>query len=284
MDYCRTFKPGVVLVAILLAAAMCPPGACSEEKGSRELFRPVPQHKAMSLPAESEQRLSAIRKDVTTKNLWVVEINLDLLQSKSLTLNVNTDTPLDASTARVEKRSTKDFTWFGKIGGPKAQGQAVLTVKDGQVFGTIQSDKGQYEVVPLGSGQYAIVEVDQSKFPPDEGHDVMEMEEEPQSIQKPEGEPRSDSVDRSERTAEGKYIVRVIVAYTAAARTKAGGTANMEGEIQKAVDLTNQSYGNSRINVLMVLAHSFETAYDESRTSWPEDLKRFRVKADGHMD
>jgi hypothetical protein len=278
-------KVCAVLAAILLTAALSYRSASSEERASRELFKPVPQHKAVSLPAETEKKLAALRNDVTTKNLWVVEINLNLLESKSLTLNVNTDTPLDASTARIEKRSTNDFTWFGRIAGSKVPGEAVLTVKDGQVFGMIQAEKGQYEVVPLGAGQHAIVEVDQSKLPPDEGHDLMQMEREPENTQKPEGEPKSEeSVGKSETTADGKYIIRVIVAYTPAALKRAGGKTYIEGEIQKAIDLTNQSYANSRINAVLALAHTFETTYDESRTPWKEDLRRFSQRGDGPMD
>jgi hypothetical protein len=55
--------------------------------------------------------------------------------------------------------------------------------------------------------------------------------------------------------------IDVLVVYTAAARTTAGGKSAIEGQITAAIAAANASYGNSRINARLNLLMQTETDY-----------------------
>ncbi|MEW6348447.1 MAG: M12 family metallo-peptidase [Thermodesulfobacteriota bacterium] len=279
----------VTTTVCMLALTWCAIGVYpsfvrAEDEESRNLFRPVPVQKAALLPKEQEKQLTALRDLPSTVGVWVAEINLGMFRQKSLNLNVTTEKSLPVVTDRVEKRSDNDFTWFGKMDGLGVRGEAILVSKDGQVTGTIQSGADLYEIVPLGSGNHAVVKVDPAKLPQDEGphpNKVLKLQEKLKKEHQDKGS--ENLIDKSQRTADGKYLIKPIVAYTPAARTEAGGKGQIESKIQLAVDATNKSYENSGISIRMQLAHAYETNYQESGNS-ELDLKRFRDKGDNYMD
>lgn len=282
----QVFLKGMYIAATLMLVGSGPSRA--EELKPKYLFKPVPQHKATSMPVETERKVAALRQNATTKSLWLAEIDLGLLEEKSLTFNVSTDTPMQAVTDRVQRRSENDFTWFGKITGASVPGEAILVVKDGQVTGTVQAGGEQYDIVPVSPGQHAILKVDLSKIPPDEGSNPMELQRLQEELKKEHKDvesasPRSENLP-SEKSADGKYVMRVLLAYTPAAWSKAGGKEALERKIQLAVDSANQSYADSKVHVVLVPAIVLEVNYRETGNSWDEDLKRFRERGDNVMD
>ncbi len=137
----------------------------SQPRNPRDLFKPVPVAKSAMLPAAEQQKLHDLRTLETTRDVQIAKIRLGLFRSKSMNLNVSGDKLFEASTERIEKRTARDFTWFGKIPDPSGTGEAIMVVKHGRVTGTIQAGGELYEVVPLGRGRHAVVHVDQTKFP-----------------------------------------------------------------------------------------------------------------------
>ncbi len=286
LQYENFFTVCLLSSAISFLWMACPGVLLSQDSSSTELFKPIPMSKAGGLPAEQEKQLVRIRDLQTTLDLCLTEIRQNLFQSKSVTLNVSPGMPLRAETELVEKRSATDLTWVGRIPDARVPGDAIMVMKDGRVNGIIQTGSQLYEIVPLDRGRHAIVHVDPSKFPPDEP--VPTLRELLQSQPAAE-EGFSEKATRAWQNKEDEpdpskvYPLRVIVAYTPAARKAAGGKSDMESKIQLAIASANKSYTNSKINIKMELAHCYETNYIESGKA-TEEVKRFTEKNDGHMD
>ena len=236
-----------------------------------------------------EKQLAQLKELKTTKDLWVAELNLDLFQSKTVTLNMSDDKPLGAVTDSIEKRSADDFTWFGKIPELSDTGSAVLVVKDGQMSGNIYAGSDVYQVVPLGSGRHAIIHIDQSKFPPDEGSDPEKVRQIQKELREKHRDKRSDLEDsdsfRHDAVVEEDEspVVKVMVAYTPLARQKAGGKPQIESQIQAAVDISNKSYTSSNVHMKLQLVHQFEIGLQESG-SMADDLKKLNQKGNTDGD
>ncbi len=83
-------------------------------------------------------------------------------------------------------------------------------------------------------------------------------------------------------------MIDVLVVYTAAALTGAGGTTAMNALIQLAINETNQSYINSNITQRVRLVHSEQVAYTETGNlcdgTGNSDLYRLQNPSDGYMD
>lgn len=75
----------------------------------------------------------------------------------------------------------------------------------------------------------------------------------------------------------------VMVVYTPAARTWAGGTANMNNVIANAMSRAQTAHDNSGTLISMPLVHAAEVSYTESGSS-NTDLSRLQDTSDGYMD
>lgn len=78
-------------------------------------------------------------------------------------------------------------------------------------------------------------------------------------------------------------IVDLLVVYTPAAETSAGGAAAIHDRIVQSIADTNQALVNSQINVTLRLVHAEGIAYTESG-ALATDLTRLQSPADGFMD
>ncbi|MDP6619304.1 MAG: hypothetical protein QGG90_07705, partial [Nitrospinota bacterium] len=79
----------------------------------------------------------------------VVKIRMDTLREKAkppatatpqqrrLILNLFDDLSLTATAERVKIKTTPDFTWIGRIEGPRP-GRAILVIRKGKVYGNIR--------------------------------------------------------------------------------------------------------------------------------------------------
>lgn len=77
--------------------------------------------------------------------------------------------------------------------------------------------------------------------------------------------------------------VDLLVAYTGAARARAGGSNQIRASIDLGVGITNQALRDSGARVRIRLVGTTEIAYAETGVS-ATDLSRFSGTADGHMD
>ncbi|MDE0296884.1 MAG: leucine-rich repeat domain-containing protein, partial [Bryobacterales bacterium] len=86
------------------------------------------------------------------------------------------------------------------------------------------------------------------------------------------------------RTPEAVTSIDVAVFYTAAARSRAGGTAEIEAEIDLLVAETNQAYEDGGVHQRIVLTVKEEVRYEEEYESGFWALGRLADGGDGYMD
>ncbi|AVT81428.1 zinc-dependent metalloprotease family protein [Rhodopseudomonas palustris] len=133
----------------------------------------------------------------------------------------------------------KNADVFGKIGLDLStfnkSAEANFTVREGQITGTVVDQGFAYVVRPLGGGLHAIVKRDLSKLPPDHPAE-----------QPPPASPRGpvDDFNSKNDLGSAKSTVPIVVGYSSAVETT---TADPLGLVQNAVEITNQSFENSKI-------------------------------------
>jgi len=93
----------------------------------------------------------------------------------------------------------------------------------------------------------------------------------------------NDATGAQEANADTTTTIDLLIAYTATARSEAGGTAAIEALIQLAIDEANDIFANSVVAPRFRLVHSVEVDYTESGST-STDLSRLRNDSDGYMD
>ena len=207
--------------------------------------------------------------------------------AEELLLNLFDDVQLVAIRERLERRSPGSYTWFGHLTDDR-QSSVILVVRDSLLTGYVLSIHKIYDVVALDDDRRsAIREIDQSRYRPDEppiepgaaGRDAGGGRPRPPHRTRP-------AVGRLLRAADAAAVcgaddfIDVMVVYTADADAAPG---DILGEIQAAIDDSNQSYANSGITQRLRLVHAEQVAYAESGAA-QTDRDRLQNPGDGFID
>jgi hypothetical protein len=198
----------------------------------------------------------------------------ELFDGSIIDLNLFDDVEFTAVLERLDPLVSGGFSWVGRIENVE-RSLVTFVVKDGKVTGNIALPDGlMYQVRYAGNGVHGVREVDQSMFP---------AEAEPLSVESRPDVPGSRTSDALVAADDGS-IIDVLVVYTPGARDYwAGGTAQIEAEIQLAVSETNSSYENSGIVQRLNLVHMAETNYTEG-SDFTDALYDVTDPNDGLMD
>jgi len=230
----------------------------------------------------SEQQaglLNNLKSMATTEEINTVQVKFDVLSNvNKINFNVAANKNIYLTTDRIEKRADGNYSWFGTE--HATQSSVILVVQNNEMVGTIRSNKHLYQIRPLGGGLHVIILVDESAFPDDHPPGFREMEK---STTKSTIKPPPNKVEpksKSDVLNDDGSIIKVLVAYTPVAKSQVG---NINALIQLAIDETNQSYVNSKVNTHLQLVYSYETNYQES-SDISTDLARFKNKGDSYMD
>lgn len=216
---------------------------------------------------------------------------------------------VNAFRTRIDFNADGSYVWNGEAAGP-ADGRVTVAVRGGVASGTIERGGIVHQLFHVRDGIHELVEIDPSRMP----GSLEPLRPDPSSGGAVSSTPDSERLDRDaahERDAShehgaGKGIgtgtgpdasidgvdavladsgdeIDVMVVYTPAARSAAGGTSAMLALIDVAVAETNQAYVNSDIDTSLRLVHAAEIAYTESG-SFSTDLDRLQDTNDGYMD
>jgi hypothetical protein len=153
----------------------------------------------------------------------------------------------------VEAIGDSGYAWVGRVENNPIY-YASLIVENGEVSGVIQLNNRMFEIDPVGNGLHRVIELDNSKFPPDHppGRDTHPQTEGP-------------APDTREATTRAVSTIRVLVAYTPAALTQAGGKNAIILKIKQSINLANVAYANTGIPMKVALVRVLSTgAYIES--------------------
>ncbi len=168
---------------------------------------------------------------------------------------------------RVERTSSGGHVWKGRL--VDHVGEATFATHGDVMAGTIFADGRLFEIVYAGDGEHEVREIDPSAFPTDDpGYDL------------PLGDLSGEEAPVA--AADSASQIDVLVIWTPAARSAAGGTAAIQSLIDLAVANTNTSYANSGVTQRIRLVHKSEVTYTESAIS--TDLSRLAIGSDGYID
>jgi hypothetical protein len=255
-------KAHVAVGAALLA--LSPFTASAAETPARPLFTLVQGHG----PHERDQERGVLRS-------LHARLDLTLLRGTAPVRLALPGAPVvDVRADHVETRPS-GLTWSGHVlDDGAAQGtvpdtHATFTVEDGVAAGTVAWRGRTWSLAYEGAGVYAVQEIDQGAFAEDD--DFVEVEF-------PDPGPEAEAP-----LADDGSVIDVMVVYTAAAATSAGGTSAMLARIALGVAETNQGYASSRVRTRLRLVRAEQVDYTESGNSGT-DLSRLRATADGFMD
>lgn len=169
-------------------------------------------------------------------------------------------------------------TWVGRFDALPGS-LMVLTSHRGAITGSLLYGSARYELQPQRGGGHVLFEVDESQHPRDvvrPAPDALTGAAPPALTEQalPATQPYA--------AGSGGYIHDLLVVYTPASRSR-WGQATLESKIISAVELANQAYRNSRIDLLLHLAGMVEISYTETGDMGVA-LDRLQKTNDGYMD
>ncbi|MBW6473476.1 MAG: hypothetical protein K0B14_10155, partial [Anaerolineaceae bacterium] len=221
---------------------------------------------------------------VTTQDVGVArtqKVNLNTSAFETIAQNLFTDKDtkqtarfqifpdlvLDATFDQIDHTIHAGYIMSGKLN-YDPDSSILMVSTDGVISAKLEFQEKQYQLTSYGKGNYQFEEIDQTQFP-EELDIVPDLSETSESFY----EPLLDTA-----SADSGYVIDVLVVYTAAARSGAGGTTNMLNLINLAVSETNTGYERSGIFSRMRLVHTAEIIYDEAilttSTGWGTALSK----------
>ncbi len=235
--------------------------------------------------AKVKEKLDPVKERTIIRQRYV-NINLGLLVKADgsprldnnlikFQLNLFDDTVLSAVIDKTESVQAGSLSYIGYITGVE-QSSIILSVYDGIMSGNISLPGGVfYQVRYVGEGVHAVYQIDQSAFPPE-------------APPIPVSDTHKDSSQNSIPVkGDSGATIDVMVLYTPATRSAAGGEAAMQSLISLAVSETNTGYSQSGVTQQIRLVHSKEVVYTElgdALSDWTTDLNRLTSGTDGYMD
>jgi len=163
-----------------------------------------------------------------------------------------------------ERRGARSMVWRGRARLDR-NSKATLTLHEGLLFGHIQSGSDIYVIRPAANGRTIVEKIDSDSFAPEWGHDAATHGHD--KIPPASG---GDTIQQGSSTApastaaDGTVQIILMSVYTPQARAAAGGTTQIQGQIQSAVDQANTAFINSNMIARFFLAHTEEVAYNDS--------------------
>jgi len=160
----------------------------------------------------------------------------------------------------METRSRGEVTWRGRVES-ELDSRANLTLKGGFVAGKIRIAEELYEIRPLRGRRHLIQQLDPGTFPGDLALPAGNPPEMENSLR---AEPGGESLDSPAMSADGPNDLHVMVTYSPQARAAASGAAQIEAQIQSAVDSMDTAFIDSNMIARVTLVHTQEIARDDT--------------------
>ena len=212
--------------------------------------------RAASRPAPGDRTVVRSR-DV---DVQVAQLTSTAARSSGATLELNlfADATFTATLSRIDT-TARGFVWVGRIADVPLS-TVTFAVEGTTVFGSIQLPTATFLVRPSADGVSTIVEIDQSQFPPES----EPLEPPTVAVARPAtgwlAPPAADALPQ----ADDASTIDVLVLYTPAAVTGAGGATAISTLIANAISVSNTAYGNSGVAQRLRLAAAVQVSYTET--------------------
>ena len=263
---------------VLASAALST--AHATEKNAATILPATSNTSALTTATQDSSKATASRNSVIASRALDSTLIPELM-----TLTMDDPAPADIRPAGCEQLvlasiKTDESGWqtlLFKSGIDSADGgtgSGVLVIRGDEVSGFLRGDDGRrWRILASDTGVSSLDWIDESRLPPCAGS--------PAPTPNLNQQARAVPMNGLAACDTGKPV-DVLVLYTAAAKTAAGGKAAIEGQIAAAFSSANLAYQNSamaaRITPVMVL----ETDYVSS--DFGSDLERLANGSDGQLD
>jgi hypothetical protein len=165
-------------------------------------------------------------------------------------LNLFDDVSFMATVTHVTQQSPVSHTWSGVIDGVE-HGYVVLTLSDSALAGYVLVPGAVYRIGYAENGRQVVEQIDPSVFPAESRPFVPALGG--------AGEARI-----PDAAADAASRIDVMVVYTAAARSAAGGKGAIEAEVNVAIASANQAYAKNGLAQRVRLVFTGEVSIAES--------------------
>lgn len=216
------------------------------------LFR---QHPATTMPSQYGLAAHAGDVDQTVISSGAGEITIAIPGQPDLTVERQGHS----------RRGARSSVWRGR-GRNDRSAKVTLTQHEGLLFGHIESGNETFTIRPGANGRTIVEKLNPNGFAPEWGHDAASYGRHkiPPNLRGDSFEESSSLTPPVTASADGTIQVDVMSVYTPQARAAAGGTTQIQGRIQAAVDQANTAFINSNMVVRFFLVHTAEVAYNDS--------------------
>lgn len=163
-----------------------------------------------------------------------------------------------------ERRDARSLVWRGR-GQSDRSDKATLTLHEGLLFGHIQSGSDMYVIRPTANGRTIVEKIDSDSFAPEWGHDAATHgHDKVPPVTGGDPVQQGSATAPASTAADGTVQIVLMSVYTPQARAAAGGTTQIQGQIQAAVDQANTAFSNSNMIARFFLAHTEEVAHNDA--------------------
>jgi hypothetical protein len=195
----------------------------------------------------------------------VGDIDESILTSgpSALTVALPGKPDLEVQREKHERRGARSLVWRGR--GQMDRSKVTLTLHEGLLFGRIESGSDTFVIRPGPNRRTVVEKIDSDSFAPEWGHDAATH-----GHDKVPPLTSGDMMQEDSSTAptmpagDGTVQIVLMSVYTPQARAAAGGTTQIQGQIQAAIDQANTAFINSNMIARFFLAHTAEVAYNDS--------------------
>jgi peptidyl-Asp metalloendopeptidase len=163
------------------------------------------------------------------------------------------------------RRGARSSVWRGR-GKNDPSAKITLTQYEGLLFGHIQSGDDSFTIRPGPNGRTIVEKINPDSFAPEWGHDAATYgrRKMPPVLGADTFQEDSSVAPPVVASADGTIRIDIMSLYTPQARAAAGGTTQIQGKIQAAVDQANTAFINSNMIARFFLVHTAEVSYNDS--------------------
>lgn len=167
-----------------------------------------------------------------------------------------------------------DWTWVGRLEGPRGVGEALVTFGADATFGSIAQPEGEPLRLTTRGGQAWLVETDGEAL-----SDIRNRATDPTGpdylipprladFATAGSTAAAASVPTLEgATSSGATVVDIILGYTAGFANGLGGTSQAMTRLNYLMEVTNQAYINSQVDARVRLVHAMQVDYPDNTSN-----------------
>jgi len=264
----KRYRPVAI---VLLAGCLALTCVRATAQPLMSVLGPSPATKGLAKVDATAVKARLVRPDLVALD-EIARLDLDTRQKTRFNIDLFPGLDVEAETVGAERRAD-GVTLFARLTGFEL-GSAVFTITNGVMTATVDFPGGSFVVTPGADGLHKVAQTSADLFP---------AELSPRAAFAVKRADANAEFTSKVAPADSGRLIDVMIVWTPAAQSAAGGLAAMNSLAQAAVDSANAAYRNSGIAQRLRLVHGQQVAYTE-RTSCPAGGSVFDCALDDLTD